>query len=79
MDIWTCFIEPFREKQLIKCGNDGEEYWVYLRDIPDTLFWLYNERDLRVIWIEGPYAESYEIVWKYRNAHIDSDIVFTIN
>ena len=79
MELWTCFINPFHEKQLIRNDVTKEEYWVDLTKISDTLFWLHNEKGLEKVWIEGPYVESYDLIWQYRNAYPADSIDFTIN
>lgn len=78
MEFWSCFINPFQEKQLIRNDTTGEEYRVDLNDVPDTLFKLHNEKGLKTVWVDGLHADAYDIIWKYRNAHPEDSVTFTI-
>jgi len=79
METWTCFYNPFEEKNLLRNDYTREEYWVSKQDLLNTLYSFHKEKGLNGVWLEGPYIDCNELIYKYHNAYPTSDILFTIN
>jgi len=79
MDVLTCYPNPNNDWWLIKDDTTGEEYWPHRNDVPNTLFSLCNQKGYDKVWFEGPYMDSYEIMYKFRNLFPQSNIIFTVN
>lgn len=79
MGLITCIINPSWEKQLIRIDSKREEHWVPMNEAVDTLYSLLKENNIQNVWIEGGYADCYELVYKFHNAYPTDDFTFTVN
>ena len=75
----TCLINPIWEKSKIQNHKDGKEYWIEFGEIPSFINKLSKENNIEGVWLEGPFGDCSEIIWKYNNTFPNNHLSFTIN
>ena len=79
MGTLTCKVNSMWKKQLIRNDYTNEEFWVELKDVPETLHSLLTKNNLlKGVWFDGSYAECNEIICRYKNKYGDN-LSYTIN
>ncbi len=79
MKVWTCFLDPFNEKQLVRDDYTREEHWVDTENLLNALSYFHKEKGVMGIWIEGAYEDAYDLIFKFHNAYPNDDLIFTVN
>lgn len=79
MGTLTCFVNIFSDNYRLVNDKTKEEIWVSSKDIEDILYNMCKNGEYIGIWFEGPYAESYEVIYKLNNKYPDLQIPMAVN
>lgn len=79
MGTLTCFVNVFSDTYKLVDDETKQEFWVSPKGIEDTLYNMCKDNKYSGIWFEGPYAESFEIIYKISNKYPDLQIPMTVN
>ena len=75
MENFTCYIDPYSDKQMLRNNFSNEEYWVSSEELPVYMHGLCEQTGFKKIFIEGSYFESLELIYKFKTMYQNSDIV----